>query len=186
MVHYAHPLEGIDEPIYRLNQELNDQLTTTWQMGEKEYQCYGRVHRNPTAKGFVPEVYKGDSNYNEVLLDDAYVATSFWGVGDTTVDGSYNLCDVHAIFFVHLGRAKPGNPNRMDLGVREDVQRVLGQDLFGFTMQRIIVGDRVLREYNISRSGVQGTGDKYMDMQPFHVFRMEGSIRYPKPTFINS
>lgn len=186
MIHFAYPLEGIDERIYRLQRELNDLLCAAWQMEEKEYQCYGRVYRNPTTKGYVPAVYGGDSNYKEVLLDDKYVATSFFGVSDTSVNGAYNTTDVHCVFFVHLGRAMPGNPNRMDQAVRDDVQRILGQDLAGFTLKKIVTGEAVLREYNINRTGVQGTGSKEFDMQPFHTFRVEGSIKYPKPTFINS
>lgn len=181
MVHYRLPVTTLDEVIQKLQHELHDALLGDWTLSELDYQCYGRADRTASKGGFKPEVYKGDSNYRDALHDDKYAVQSFFGVGDnTTVNGHYNEVPVHVVFFVHLGRIKAGSPHRTALEAREDVQRIIGEDMHGFKLSSIITGTEVLAEYTAV------TKEKVLtkfDMQPFHTFRFNGTLRYQKPTY---
>lgn len=203
MIHYKQPRHGIDEPIFQLQKMLHEELKAGWRLGEQEYQCYGRAYKNPVPGGFIPEVYKGDGNYHEVLLDDRYTVLSFFGIGDRiTQDGYANIAPVHAVFFVHLGaiatlqltalsaslseedkqKVMKSNPARADMEAREAVQAILNQNLYGFTFLDAVTGPTALQEYVLRRDKQNNTDFAKMDMQPFHVFRVNGTIRYPKPT----
>lgn len=176
MVHYRLPVTGIDIPIQALQREMHDELRAAWMLTDTDYQCYGRAYKLPTKGGIKPEVYKGDSNYHEVLLDDKCAVQSFFSVGDkVTVNGAYNEVPVSIKFFVHLGGTS-ALPMRADEEARAEAQKILGESLHGFTLTGVTIGGAAVSEF--ATNALKG-----FDMHPYHVFSMDGILRYQKPTY---
>lgn len=176
----------LDAAIQRLQFMLHEELCEVWQLGDDGYQSYGRAYKLPVpgqTNVYRPAAYLNDGEHRILFLDDRYTVTSFFGVGDsTTVDTASNLIPVHIVFFVNLERIS-SVPGRYDIEAREQVQAILDQDLFGFTLNSIATKlEVVLAEYSLSRAaGMEATTMKYADVHPYHAFRVNGTIRYSKP-----
>jgi hypothetical protein len=185
MVHYRLPATLLDQQIRKLQDHLHEGLLAEWVLGENDCQCYGRAEKTASKAGFKPEVFKGDTNYKDVLHDDKYAVQSFFGTGDQkTISGAYNEVSLHLVFFIHLGLLKRNtqedSPHRTALEADEDIQRIMGEDMHGFTLERIVTGTEVLAEYTAV------TKEKVLtkfDMHPFHTVRLQGTLRYQKPTY---
>lgn len=196
MVNYRYPESELDRNIHAILDELQKHLPCMWYASPEQFNLFGRVYRNPkkNGNGFVPEFYRGDSEYKDTLLDDQYACVGFCGIADTITE-NVNDCeaDCHFVFFVHLGRVKfrdrNGKPQIMvgrgDLEARNAVQAVLGQNIHGFALESIQTGPTALREYDIQRPQANQSEMNRWDMHPWHVFRVNGTIRWDKPNLSN-
>ncbi|HEY1044954.1 MAG TPA: hypothetical protein VGF79_00850 [Bacteroidia bacterium] len=173
--------KGIDYVIQQFQNWLHTQLIARWGLSDvstTDWLCYDRAYKNQKTDGYVPEVYLTKNEYKEVLLDDKVKVTSFFGVGDTIevdTQENQNVANVHLIFFVNLKKLKVTDA-RPDEITRQDVQYFCNQDLYGFTLEGIQTGiEAVLSDYP---GFMRESGMKHRDMNPFHCFRFNFSLRY--------
>jgi len=170
---------GIDRPILNLQTEIHKQLLVKWGLtGDKAntYEAFGRIYRNKKDNQFIAEAYAGDGEYKEVYWNDELSAISWFGQSNITkLDVRYKT-NVHLVFFVDLAKLKPDIQHRADEEVRNDVQRIVGRGLYGFTYESTEVWlENVLREYPGSRRENRLSA---VDMHPVHCFRMNFSLIY--------
>lgn len=196
MVNYRYPETHLDRQIHGLMDELMQHLPCMWYIAPEQMNLFGRVYRNPKPNGgFIPEFYAGDSEYKDTLLDDRFAAVAFFGIDDTTTAAvGENSSNMHCVFFVHLGRLrfrdKDGAPQilagRGDLEARNAVQAVLGQNEYGLTLTSVVTGPRALQEYDIARPMTGNSSEmNRWDMHPWHVFRVNGTMRWDAPNINN-
>ena len=192
MKYYRLPVTGIDERIQRLQDELHDILPEKYGIPDTEYQCFARIHKTPVEQGFRPEAYMSDGNYHEVLLDDRFAVQSFFGTGDSSKpDKTDKVTQVHLVFFVHLGKITSNvsyGDVRADVEAREIVESIMGQNLFDWTWEETVTSVQaamqgyVVGRFTANQTQVQAkAGLKLADMHPFHIFRLNGTIRHQKP-----
>lgn len=164
---------GIDVAIQNLQTFLHKQLVSKWGLTgdiDTGYECYGRVYRNKKDAGYVAEVYVGNNEYKEVYWNDTLKAISWFGLSDKTDFDKQNISKVHLVFFVDLAKLKPAIAHRADEEIRNEIQKLFGYSLFGFSWESIELGiDNVLREYPGSRRDERL---KAVDMHPVHCFRI--------------
>ena len=167
---------GIDFKLQKFQTDLHSHLISGWGLDSvlaTDYACYDRCYRNQTKDGFIPEVYQSSGNYKEVALDDKVKAISFFGLGnsiDYDTNSNINVADVHLIFMVNLESIK--GSGRLDEAVRQDVQKFLQHELYGFRLQNITIGiDNVFTEYAGFASRL-----KFRDLNPFHLFRFDFEV----------
>jgi hypothetical protein len=167
--------KGIDKQIQKLQEYLYSKLKTKWGITDDDWQSYGRAYRNQKEKGYIPEVYTGSDEYEEVFADDSLKVLSFFGVGDS-FKGSYSLTGpVFLIFFVNIEELKTLT-HRGDEEVRLDVQLICKDADFGFTMTGVQTGiDNVYKEYPGIR---RDEGMLSKDMHPYHCFRIDFELTY--------
>jgi hypothetical protein len=177
---------GIDVPIQQLQAYLHKQLVTKWGLAGDEdpaYQCYGRCYRNKKDSGFIAELYTGNNEYKEVYWDDSLKAISWFGTGSKTTYDIKNATDVHLVFFVNLAKLKSSITHRADEEVRNEIQQLFGNTMFGFSFESIELWlENVLREYPGSRRDNRLIA---VDMQPVHCFRINLKLLY-KPSICNT
>lgn len=173
---------GIDIPVQRFQQFLYPALKTKWQItNDLDYDCYGRGHKNQTADGYIPEIFKGTDQkkieYKEVMYDDKLKALSFFLQGDITKhDGGNSTAPVSLFFLVNVQSLKGNVAYRADEEVRVDVERLCQLDRFGFTMTEMVIGyDQVFKEFSGWR---KSQGMKFRDMHPKHCFRLNFQVLY--------
>lgn len=161
---------------------LYDQLLTMWPVTSSTLMAYGRAYRNQTEKGYVPEIFSGDSSayqksYSEVLYNDAVNAQFFFGVGDQQkYENGSTKATVFAVFMVNVQQIKPAIVHRGDEEIRQEVERLCSQKRHGFTMTGIQTGiENVFKEYSGTR---RDDGMKYRDMHPRHCFRIDFDLLY--------
>jgi hypothetical protein len=164
---------GIDVAIQKLQVHLHKQLVSKWELtGDDDplYECYGRVYRNKKDTGYIAEKYIGNGDYEEVYWKDHLKAISWFGISGKTEFDTQNKVDVHLVFFVDLKKLKPDIQHRGDEEVRNEIQKLFGYSLFGFSFESIELWiDNVLREYPGSR---RDDRLKAVDMHPVHCFRI--------------
>lgn len=161
-----------------MQEYLHNNLLATWQIGDADYLAYGRVYRNQTKDGYIPEVFIGGNDYQEVLLDDRVAASSFFGVENTTEFNNFLVdAQVFVVFWVDLSRLKSGTAQRQDEEVHIDVLKLVNNiKKFNFELTGIETGiDTIFRNYSGFRVN---EAIKYRDMHPFHCFRLNFNLNY--------
>jgi hypothetical protein len=168
---------GIDAAIQELQTYLHKQLVKSWKLSDDSvYQAYGRVYRNKKDNQYIAEAYIGNNEYKEVYWDDTLSAISWFGISGKTEFDKQNKTDVHLVFFVNLQKLKPNIQHRADEEIRNEIQKIFGYSLFGFSFESIELWlENVLREYPGSR---RDDRLKAVDMHPVHCFRINFKIHY--------
>lgn len=170
-----------DSNIEKLNALLHDNLQLVWKLrNPQSYVAYGRVYRNATERGYVPEFYSGSGEYKDVLLDDKLSAISFFGIsnmGRASTSMERKL-DVHFVMIANLEAIKGANNNhRLDAEIQKDVDVLLQLEKYGFIIKSgpITGSERVFEEY----PGMAQDSMKYKsDMYPWHCFRYNLELTY--------
>ncbi len=167
---------GIDTPIQQLQKFLFDTLIAEWGITADDWDSYGRVYRTQRADGFIPEAFTANKEYKEVLLNDKIAITSFFTVNETiAINEIDNTATVGILFFVNLPKLSELT-TRADEEIRADVQRILTRGIFGFTPTALVLG--IANVFN-DFSGWKNTNNiNYRDMQPYHCFRFNNTLRY--------
>lgn len=170
---------GIDSELQSLQTALYVNLLSAWGLEEADYACYGRAYRTQRDNLFIPEAYKGNGEYKDVLLDDSVSVLSFFSVGNQgSIDNTtgYASADVGVIFWVNVAKAKPTVLHHADEEVRRDVQYIISRESVMYMLtEQITSVDSVFSEYDVAtrRDGVLSK-----DMHPWHCFRFNMTINY--------
>src|SRR5579862_8291602 len=125
MIYVKPSAVGIDVSIQSFQQFTYGRLKKVWGItNDTDYDSFGRIYRNQSKDGYVPENYDGSDEYHDVMMNDKLNATSFFGVGEqTTYNAGSTMAKVHWIFGVNLAAIKPGTV-RLDEEIRIDVEKV--------------------------------------------------------------
>ena len=184
---------GVDYWIQNLQSQMYSYLTTVWGLDDSQYCCYGRAYKIQEKDGFTPKVFVGKANGEEYvtsLLNDTIPALSFFYVGDTTRVNfqGQNEANLSVIFFVNLARVKPmsvysdvyGSTYQVPTTQRNDEEVHLDAwttlyERWGFRPNAIHTGQMVFKDFQSMRTKKQSD---YRDMQPWHYFRIEGTLTY--------
>lgn len=169
LVQKTNPI-GIDKTIDFLQTKLNANSI----LSAVSYDNLPRAYKNPKANkaGFVPELYRGNGNYSEVLMNDNVVITSFFIADDVSnytdeIETEFALIvqcsDLTAVY--------PSITHRADEELKHTVMNIL-QPLKAVKVINIETSiDLVYREFD--REFI-----KFDDMGSFFVFRINMSTRY--------
>lgn len=175
------PVE-IDIPIQKLQQFLYSGLKTTWGVSDTDFDMYGRCYRNSIDKGYIPEVFVGDSAngqtaYKEAFFDETVnKAIGFFHHDNTKYEKGNSRARVCLLFIVNLQKLKPNIQHRADAEVRKDVELLLQLRKFSFEMTEIVTGFRnVFAEFDgWLRPGMITFGD----IHPLHCFRINMDLLF--------
>lgn len=167
---------GIDIPIQKFQTVLYNKILSLWPVDDTSFNMYGRAYRNEAesgAKGYEPQIYVGNNEYQDTYPDDTLKGSAFFGLTSpekVTADGD-TTAQVFIIFMVKLDQIKPG-PTRNDEEVRNDIQQICLNRISGFFMTEVVTGiDQVFKGYNIANI-------KFRDMYPWHCFRLNFNLTY--------
>lgn len=168
---------GMDAHVYNVQKHIYPRLKIIWGISnDADYDCFGRVYRNKKDNQFIAELYTGNGEYKDVYWDDRKAAISWFGTGNTISFDVKNKIPFHLVFFVNLKKLKPGVLHRADEQVRNDVQKLFGKSLHGFSYDGMELWlENVLKEYPGSRRDKSLTA---VDMQPVHCFRLNFTLIY--------
>lgn len=167
---------GIDAMIQTIQQHLHEALLSLWGIADVDYMCYGRAYRNATVKGFIPEVYKENNEYGSPLTNDQKALTSFFGAdARAKVDRGESITNVHLVFCMDISKIK-NLTHRADEEIHMDILTILRERAWEYSITSTEQWmDNVLREYSGWRAN---EGMKYLDMHPFHCFRVNLEVKY--------
>jgi len=163
---------GIDSAIQQIQNHLFRKLD--WE----NCSVFGRVYKVPSDKGIIPRAFKAGKEYQDVFTDDRKTTTIFFVDDDkhTTKEGIKFETEVKIVFMVDVKKAFPAILHRADMEV-ENLAVELIRSRSNFTIKQIEKGqDTVLKEFN--RDGI-----KKVDLQPFHVFSITGTLTYQVSCF---
>lgn len=161
---------GIDIPIRKLQTRIYNVLCD-W----GDIDGYGRVYRNPKKDRVIPEFYKGDGDYQEVLINDCRDSIFFFDMHPETdvSNRDYATTRLDIIFYVNL-KNLIGLTDRQDEEVRNRVIQILKSKPYNYRMEKMYTTiDKVYSEF-------KGVAEilKNKDMSYYHHFRISGLISY--------
>jgi len=174
---------GIDSPIQHLQTWLYDALFNEWGgagLPGSQFEMFGRVYKNWKGDdngGYIPEVFAGGIEYDEVFFNDKISALLWFAVNDPDkVDQVQTQYSVSLYGFVDLSRILPDSAGKQrdDMAVTRLVQNLIKAHSFGFTVTAVYRDvDNVLSHYPGSRAKA---GIKRFNMQPRMCFRIDMTI----------
>lgn len=178
---------GLDARVKALQTDLFNELTDLWGISSTDYDSYPLCHRVINRdEGYIPmHLTSNNKDYIDVLHNDKYKLTSFFGLNDTGIqhDGvNHETANIHLVFMANLDAIK-GSVNRSDIDIRRDVYTILKRAQYSFELEAEVIGvDRVLSEYSgIARRKIFSRAD----MRPNHCFRFDLTCTYNPKTVVN-
>jgi hypothetical protein len=168
---------GIDYPISSIQRFLYERLYVMWGasgMTGDMLESYGRVYRNKSDDGFLPQWYKAGKDYKQDMFYNDKIQAMFWfGLNDPMdVDGERTNYRLSIYFFVNLSKVRPTTGQRVDEQVLRDVLQLLQGDPYNFiTTQVYREADNVVSKYSGS---VKEQAVNSHNMQPRLCFRIDG------------
>ncbi len=162
---------GIDCNIQDMQITLYDGLLAKDSISEVE--GFGRVYKNNTENGAIPEYYLSDGNYKELYLDNNWNVSFSFIVGDNhrTEDGIVYIAPVKIVFWFNL--KKLDSTKRADAEAHRIVSEIIENE-FTNTYQPTGLETGIENVYR----GFRVDQIKYDDMQPFHVFSYNMDLTY--------
>ena len=183
---------GIDWYVQRQQGRIYDYLSVLWSVDDSNYNSFGRVYRNNTKDGYIPEFYNpekncyvaggNENNAGAMFFEDKLAAMSFYGMADPESKNSKRdeVAKVSLMFFVDLSKITPGGliqtdqqGQRLDELAINDVMNFLQCNGCCFTLTNTYRGiDKVLEQY----SGQQKKQALLNNMHPQLCFRIDMTI----------
>lgn len=159
---------GIDAKIQMIQTHFHDRI------GWQNIEVFGRVFKIPSkTKGDTLEAFIGKKEYKDVFLNDKVNATVFF-IEDSehkTNEGVLFTNTVSVVFMINLKKLYPEIENRADLNSQEDALRLIRKS-------RIIKAPKIEKDITQILSKINIENLKLSNMQPYHVFAIEGDISY--------
>jgi len=165
--------EVLDIEIQGIQDDLYTNLVGLW---SGDISAYGRVYKNQTSKGLIPEWYNSsEKDYEEVYYDDKKACVFCFLVGDkdTTEDEVLFIADVKVVFMLDLSKIYPGETERQDAKAQRDVVNFLRD----YNLSRYDITD-IERGIDTIFSSYETSGIKFNDLQPLHSFSVNLKLRY--------
>lgn len=163
---------GIDAKIKFIQDALHGHL------GFSNVDFYGRVQKslNKDSKTYIPEVHVSKTERKEVYYDDAIApgGNVFFVEEDdkhTTKDGVVFVAKVKIVFMLNLDKVYPNANNRADTEVQDHCLKLV---------RRLKILDITAVEKGVSNvlKGFNIENVKLNDMQPYHIFSINGELKY--------
>lgn len=155
---------GADKVVDRLQKRLYDGLS--W----ASYESYSLAYKNADNDQLLPEIYIGGNDYQSVLFNDNFNATSFF-LMDDSIEISEGLSKVKLMIFfqVKLDKLYLNINHRATEECHNDVLKLLKNE--NVTSLKITPKEVYEEMFQIDMNSD--------DMHPFHVFRIDLNISYP-------
>jgi len=168
MNHLIENPKGIDAKINMIQNMIHDKI------GWSGIEVFGRVFKNPSkTKGDTLEAYIGKKEYKDVFTNDKNNGNIFF-IEDSehkTKEGVLFTNTISIVFMINLKRLYPELENRADLNAQEDAIRIVKKS-------RIVKVPIIEKDITKIFNKINIENLKLVNMQPFHVFAIEGDISY--------
>jgi len=160
--------KGIDNPIQLIQNHLYSKL------GWENIEAYGRVFKLQTDKGFAPRAFLSGKEYKDVFTNDAKTASVFFICDDqhATKEGVLFTVKVKIVFMVNIKKIVTNLESRGDTDVQEQaISTLLKMRSFNFNGEIETQIEEIFK-------GFSTESIKLTDMQPYHVFSLNGEVSY--------
>jgi len=171
MNHILSNTNGIDCAIQDMQVNIYDALLVHDSINSVE--GFGRVYRNQTKDGIIPEYYVGNGDYREVYLNNTWDVSFSFIPGDnhTTTDGIVYNVPVKIVFWFNLD--KIDTTNRADA----EAQRIVSQ-IIKYELTNTYLATGIETGINNIFSGFKVDQILFDNMQPYHVFSFNMDLSY--------
>ncbi len=164
---------GIDKEIQAIQTYLYDSLISDW----GTFDAHGRAYKNRKDLGFVPEIYKGNNEYEVVAYNDSSNSKGIMffleNQDHTSLDGFKFKVRVKICFMLNLKKIGYSG-ERSDIVVQNKVAGLLNEHP---TNQFKVTGiEKTVR--NIFNGYDYSEIELETDMHPLHSFAIIGDLQY--------
>lgn len=179
---------GIDVNIQSLQKFLYKKLKALWPIDDSNFDGYGRVYKNSTDRGYVPELFESspeqnNTEYRSIYFDKSKKGLFFFSVDDQEryKDGTATI-KVFLIFVLNVALIKDDIQHRGDEEVRNDVRKLCSLGLHELTLTGTETGfSNVFKQFT---GLVNKEGEIFEDRHPIYCFKINLELMY-QPADIN-
>jgi len=160
--------KGIDKVIQKIQTHLFEEIE--W----NNCNVYGRIYKLNSEKGLLPRAFVSGKEYKDVFTDDRKAASIFFICDNqhATNEGIYFKVKTKIVFMVNLQKILSDTTKRIDTDVQiEAINAIVNQNTFTFKGELETGIDDIFKGFDTSLI-------KKVDLQPFHVFSINGEISY--------
>jgi len=165
---------GIDKTLQEIQESIYTLLGNLW---AGEIEGFGRVYKNDSDKGSIPEWYNSlNKDYQDVYYNDNKSCVFCFLVGDddSTDDELVFESKVKCVFMVDLSKIYADNTSRNDSEAHRDaVQMLRSSDFNNIDITQVQRGvENVFSGYFTDKVKAS------IDMQPLHCFSVNFDLQY--------
>lgn len=187
-IHLKNSVTGIDVNIQSLQKFLYKKLKALWPIDDSNFDGYGRVYKNSTDRGYVPELFESspeqnNTRYRSIYFDKSKKGLFFFSVDDQEryKDGSATI-KVFLTFVLNVALIKNDIQHRGDEEVRNDVRKLCSLGLHELTLTGTETGfSNVFKQFT---GLVNKDGEIFEDRHPIYCFKINLELMY-QPAEIN-
>jgi len=187
-IHLKNSVTGIDVNIQSLQKFLYKKLKALWPIDDSNFDGYGRVYKNSTDKGYVPELFESspeqnNTTYRSIYFDKSKKGLFFFSVDDQEryKDGTATI-KVFLIFVLNVALIKDDIQHRGDEEVRNEVRKLCSLGLHELTLTGTETGfSNVFKQFT---GLVNQEGEIFEDRHPIYCFKINLELMY-QPAEIN-
>lgn len=187
-IHLKNSVTGIDVNIQSLQKFLYKKLKALWPIDDSNFDGYGRVYKNSTDRGYVPELFESspeqnNTEYRSIYFDKSKKGLFFFSVDDQEryKDGTATI-KVFLIFVLNVALIKDDIQHRGDEEVRNDVRKLCSLGLHELTLTGTETGfSNVFKQFT---GLVNKEGEIFEDRHPIYCFKINLELMY-QPAEIN-
>lgn len=181
--------QGIDVPVQAFQKYLYGKLQKTWPVDDTSIEGFGRVYKNSSDRGYVPEYFisstePDNTRYEQVKFDKANSkALFFFSQEDrSTFTDGVETAKVSIIFIVNVAQLKDKLPHRGDEEVRNDVMKICSVNYYNFILTGTETGfSNVFRSFP---GLINKDGEVFEDRHPLYCFKLNFDLIY-QPTKVS-
>ena len=184
MIYQITTPSGLDISIQKYQTWLYGQLKAKWGISDGiSFESYGKVYRNKTKSGFVPEGFVSSLNnpnntiYKEVFFDQTNhkVLSFFYSDVKRFFKGGEVVVDI-SLFFIINGKKIKFTPWRPSEEIRQDIYQLLSLGRFGFTFKGSETGFKnVFKDFD---GWITNDTMTFMDIDPMFIIRCDLEVAY--------
>jgi hypothetical protein len=174
---------GLDIPIQLYQTWLYGKLKSIWGItDEVGYDSFGRIYKNKTKAGYIPEVFISSLNSKNTTNKEVYFdqtnhkAVTFFSVDPSRDYNSGSMtAKISLIFILNSEKVKP-IPSRGTEEIKQDIFQLLHSGKYEFTMLGSESGFKnVFREFDgwITKDTLT-----FMDVHPMYCFKINFRVVY--------
>ena len=166
------PVE-LDVEIDRLQLKMYNYLTNT--VGWEFYNSFPRAYALRRKGEIIPEFYKGDGEYQEVLTNDKCNVNSFFLADETRdLEGNYITQNISIIFQSNINKLYPTIPHRADEEMHKDVLSAIKKANYINQVNTLVTGV----ENVYSALSLNLDEESLNDISDYHVVKVDLTINY--------
>jgi hypothetical protein len=173
---------GIDIPIQLFQSWMYQKLKPLWNLDDVNFESYGKIYRNKTEAGYIPEVFVSSLSSNNTVYKEAFFDQSIHKVVSffqVDPERKFENCDIKAnvsLYFIINGQKVKSTPWRASEEIKNDLYQLSHVPKYGMVLTGSESGFKLIfRDFD---GWITNDTLTYLDIEPYYCFKLMYTVAY--------